>query len=145
MSFYDHGICSVSGFRLTVTTSEVRGAHNGGDYYGIILRSTSDQFHYYLFEIASWNGGQYVFWRHDKQWHEIQDGNLSGLLPNFGQRNIITAQLKGNSFNLVVNQKRQRTPMTDPSTQPINTGYIGLSVEGQNTEVAFSHLHIQKL
>jgi serine/threonine protein kinase len=145
MAFYDLGISSFSDFRLTVTTSEIRGAHNGGDYYGIILRSTSDQFHYYLFEIASWNGGQYVFWRHDKQWHEIQDGNLSGLLPNFGQRNVITTQVKGNSFTFFVNQKRVGTTMTDPSTQPMNTGYIGLSVEGQNTEVAFSHLHIQKL
>ena len=145
MAFYDLGISSFSDFRLTVTTSEVRGAHNGGDYYGIILRSTSDQFHYYLFEIASWNGGQYVFWRHDKQWHEIQDGNLSGLLPNFGQRNVITAQVKGNSFTFFVNQKRVGNTMTDPSIQPINAGYIGLSVEEQNTEVAFSHLHIQKL
>ncbi len=145
MAFYDLGISSFSDFRLTVTTSEVRGAHNGGDYYGIILRSTSDQFHYYLFEIASWNGGQYVFWRHDKQWHEIQDGNLSGLLPNFGQRNVITAQVKGNSFTFFVNQKRVGTTMTDPSIQPMNAGYIGLSVEGQNTEVAFSYLHIQKL
>jgi eukaryotic-like serine/threonine-protein kinase len=145
MAFYNLGISSFSDFRLTVSTSEIRGTHNGGDYYGIILRSTSDQLHYYLFEIASWNGGQYVFWRHDKQWHEIQDGNLSGLLPDFRQRNVITAQVQGNSFTFFINQKRVGNTMTDPSIQPINTGYIGLSVEGQNTEVAFSHLQIQKL
>ncbi len=148
MAFYDNGYPTFTNFSLTVKTSEIQGAHNGGDYYGVVLRSSTDQRRYYLFEIAaSSGGGQYAFWRHDEQgWHEIGYGSVSSLLPNFGQSNVITAVVKGNTFTFFVNNNQKPVgTMTDPSKQLLSSGDIGLCVEEQNTEVAFSQLHIEKL
>jgi serine/threonine protein kinase len=145
MAFYA-GNSKFTNFRLTVTTSEIQqGSRIGGDYYGIVFRSSADQLHYYLFEIDP-GDGQYGFWRYDGPTpsETLALGNVSDLSPNLGQRNVITAVVKGNTFTFTVNQKPVGT-MTDPSKQPLSSGDIGLSVEEQNTEVAFSHLQIEKL
>jgi serine/threonine protein kinase len=136
-------------FRLSVTVSEISGAHNGGDYYGVIFRSSADELHYYLFEITASGGGQYVFFRYDGQtkqeWDRLAIGPLNSLSPNLGQTNIITVEAKGNSFNFFVNGNPVGKLVIDNSGDPFSSGEIGLSVEGQNTEVVFSHLHINKL
>jgi serine/threonine protein kinase len=149
MAFYDFGYDDTfSDFRLTVTTSEIQqGSPIGGDYYGIVFRSSADQLHYYLFEIDP-GDGQYRFWRYDGdkkpqfQWTLIQSGPIT---TNLGQRNVITAVVKGNTFTFFVNKNRVGTTMTDPLKPPLSSGGIGLSVEEQGTEVAFSQLHIEKL
>ena len=145
MAFYA-GNDRFTNFRLTVTTSEIQGSRDGGDYYGIILRSSMDPLRYYLFEIDP-GDGQYEFLRHDEQgWHPpIGSGIVSDLLPNFGQGNVITAEVKDNTFTFYVNQKSVGAPMTDPLKPPFSSGDIGLSVEEQHTEVAFSHLQIKDL
>jgi eukaryotic-like serine/threonine-protein kinase len=145
MAFYA-GNDMFTNFRLTVTTSEIQGSHDGGDYYGIVLRSSMDPLRYYLFEIDP-GDGQYEFLRHDEQgWHlPIDSGIVSDLLPNFGQRNVITTEVKDNTFTFYVNQKPVGAPMTDPLKPPLSLGDIGLSVEERNTEVAFSQLQIEKL
>ncbi len=146
MAFYNNGNSTFTNFSLTVTTSEIQGAHDGGDYYGIVFRSSADQAPYYLFEIDA-GDGQYGFWRYDGQTpsETLAYGDVSGLLPNLGQRNVITAVVKRNTFTFFVNRNRVGTIMTDPSTRPLSSGDIGLSVEEQGTEVAFSHLQIEKL
>ena len=148
MAFYDNGNSKFTDFSLTITTSEIHGSGDCGDYYGIVFRSSANPVRYYLFEIAACNGGQYAFWRYDEQapyWHEIEDGSVKGLLPNLSQRNVITAVVKRNTFTFTVNQNPVGNTMTDPSKQPLSSGDIGLSVEEQNTEVAFSHLQITSL
>jgi len=139
----------LSNFSLTVTVSEIHAMQNGGDYYGIILRSSGDQQHYYLFEVSSSFGGQYEFLRYDgptkKKWDTLADGHLTSLYTNFGHTNIIAVVAKSNTFTFSVNMKQLGKPIIDTSNQPLNSGDIGLSVEGQNTEVAFSHLLINKL
>lgn len=146
-AFYKSGYFSLTDFRLTVTTSEISVSRDDGDYYGIILRSSADPVRYYLFEIEAWGGGQYRFWRYDGdkklqfQWTPIQSGPITTKL---GQRNVITAVVKRNTFTFSVNGQPVGT-MTDPSKQPLSAGDIGLCVEEQHTEVAFSQLHIEKL
>ncbi len=138
-----------SNFRLTVTVSEIQGLHNGGDYYGIIFRSSNDQAHYYLFEITASGEGQYEFSRFDGQaktkWDTLKYGPVPSLLPALGQTNVITVEAKGNTFNFFVNNKPVGKQVIDNSGDAFTSGQIALIVEGQNTEVAFSHLHIDKL
>jgi serine/threonine protein kinase len=136
-------------FRLTVTVSELQGKHNGGDYYGIIFRSSADQAHYYLFEITASGGGQYVFSRFDGQaktkWPLLKYGRLPSLLLHIGQTNTITIEAKGNTFNFFVNNQSVGKQEIDNSGDAFTSGNIALIVEGENTEVAFSHLRIDKL
>jgi serine/threonine protein kinase len=144
IALYDFGNIQFSNFRITVTTSEIRGVHNNGDYYGIVLRSSADLKHYYLFEISPSGGGPYEFWRSDKQSNPLTFGNVPSISPNFNQKNSISIDVKNNTFTFFVNNAQIGKPFTDTSKQLIHYGAIGLSVEGDNTEVAFSHLYIQK-
>jgi serine/threonine protein kinase len=131
-------------FHLSVTISEIAGAHNGGDYYGVIFRSSMDELHYYLFEITASGGGQYQFFRYDGGWHSLANGPLnSSLSPDFGS-NLITIDAEGNSFNFFVNNKSIAKHVTDNSRSAFTSGEIGFSVEGKDTEVAFSKLFIDK-
>ena len=146
MAFYDNGDSTFTNFSLTVTTSEIQqGSLIGGDYYGIVFRSTADQLHYYLFEIDP-GDGQYGFWRYDgdKQLYPrlLESGSITNSHSELGQPNVFTAVVKGNTFTFSVNGQPVGT-MTDPSKQPLSSGDIGLSVEEQNTEVAFSDLQIK--
>lgn len=136
---------SFANFRLTVTMSEVNGSHDGADYYGVVLRSATDQSGYYLFEVAAWNGGQYAFLRYNGHYQTLADGPAPSLLPRIGQSNTITAEANGNTFIFFLNGKAIGTPVTDSSRLALTSGEIGLCVEEQNAEVAFSHLHIKPL
>jgi serine/threonine protein kinase len=145
MALYDFGNTQFTNFSITVTTSEIRGMHNNGDYYGIVLRSSANLKHYYLFEITPSEGGLYEFWRSDTPQYPLIYGNARSILSNFNQKNVIRIEVKDNTFTFFVNQIQLGKPLTDTSNQPLSSGAIGLSVEGENTEVAFSHLYIQKL
>lgn len=149
MAFYDNGDSTFTNFSLTVTTSEIQqGSLIGGDYYGIVFRSTADQLHYYLFEIDP-GDGQYGFWRYDgdKQLYPrlLESGSITNSHSELGQPNVITAVVKENTCTFSVNGQPAGSTMTDPSKPPLSSGDIGLSVEELNTEVAFSQLHIAKL
>ncbi len=133
-------------FLLTVTTSEIAGTRDGGDYYGVVFRSSIDQLHYYLFEIAATaSGGQYGFWRYDGQYKPpLASGTVTSFYSKSGQTNVIKIQVKGSTFSFSVNKQPLGT-VTDTSKPVLSSGDIGLSVEELNTEVAFSHLQIDKL
>lgn len=139
-----YGSHQFTNFRLTVTTSEIHGSHNYGDYYGIAFRSSPDQLHYYLFEINPWYG-QYEFWRFDGQTVYLGSGSVTSLLPNFDQNNVITVEVKDYTFNFTLNNKPVGKPFTDHTKAALPSGDIGLCVDGQGTEVAFSHLQIDSL
>lgn len=138
-----------SNFRLTVTVSEVQRLPNGGDYYGIIFRSSNDLSNYYLFELTASGGGQYVFSRFDGQSKTkpavLKYGPLPSLLPQIGRMNTITIVAKGNTITFIVNKTQVGQPITDNSGDAFPPGQIALIVEGENTEVAFSNLHIDRL
>lgn len=141
IALYNFGSSQFKNFRINVTTSEIQGVHDNGDFYGIVLRSKANLQDYYLFEITASIGGQYEFWRIDGKLHLLTSGTIPSLLPNFNQNNVITMDVKNNTFTFFVNQKRLGT-VKDTPNQSLSSGAIGLSVEGKNTEVAFSHLQI---
>jgi eukaryotic-like serine/threonine-protein kinase len=150
IAFYGTGSYQFSNFRLTVTVSEIQqGKPIGADYYGIIFRATNDLNHYYLFEFTASGGSQYVFSRLDGQakakWNILTHGPLPSLLPDIGQTNTITIVAKGNTFNFIVNNISVGKQVIDNSGDTLTSGQIALIVEGENTEVAFSQLHIDKL
>ena len=136
---------SFADLRLTVTMSEVHGLHDAADYYGVVLRSATDQSHYYLFEVSAWNGGQYAFLRYNGQYQTLAVGSAPSLLTRAGQSNAITVEAVGNTFTFFVNGRAVGTPVTDSSSSALNSGEIGLYVEEQDAEVAFSRLRIDIL
>jgi len=132
-------------FSLTVTTNQIAGPLNEGDFYGVVIRSEQDQSHYYLFEICPFNG-QYVFWRFDGLYHELENGTVPSLHSAPGQSNTITVTITGNSFAFSVNNAPVHAAFTDTLPSPFTTGEVGLSVEGNSVEeVAFSHMFITRL
>lgn len=131
-------------FRLTVTAAQIAGPRDGGDFYGVVLRSALDQSHYYLFEICPFNG-QYAFSRFDGSYHALKNGVVPSLNTAPGQSNIISATVTGNSFTFSVNNVPVHAALTDSLAAPFKTGEVGLSVEENNVEVAFSHMTITTL
>jgi len=136
---------SFANLRLTVTMLQVHGLHDASDYYGVVLRSATDQSHYYLFEVSAWNGGQYAFLRYNGQYKTLAVGLAPSLLTRTGQSNAITVEAAGNTFTFFVNGRAVGTPITDSSNSALTSGEIGLYVEEQDAEVAFSHLRIDFL
>ncbi len=142
-TYYDH---QFQNFRLTITAVEVQKSSEGTDYYGIVFRAASDQSHYYLFEIAPSDNAHYLFWRFDSgHWKHIKSGNIPSLVTQVGKSNALTIEARGNTFTFTVNGKAIDAPITDASALPLQSGQVGLYVENQGTEVAFSRLYIDPL
>jgi hypothetical protein len=146
IALYDFGIAQFTNFRLKVKAAELNGVHNYGDYYGIVLRATSNPQHYYLFEITPSGEGQYGFWRFDgKTLKLLKSDTVPSLLSNLGQNNLITIEVEGNKFTFFVNNQQLGKPIFDTSNNPLRSGAIGLSADGTGTEVAFSNLQIDTI
>jgi len=148
-AFYNSGNNLFSNFRLTITTTEVSGSFDSADFYGIIFRSSTNQNSYYFFEIDTCCGsGQYALLYYNGQskqkaeWKTLQDGPITS--SNLSHTNTITIVAKGSSFEFSVNGKRVGKPIIDHTGDAFLSGEIGLGVEEKNTEVAFSHLQIDK-
>ncbi len=133
-----------SNFRLSVTTNQIKGPRDGGDFYGVVLRSTQEQSRYYLFEINPFTG-QYEFQRFDGSWLNLGNGAAPSIQTAAGQTNIFV-EVVGNSFTFRINGVPVRTrAFTDTLSSPFKTGEVGLSVEENNVEVAFSNMVITQL
>ena len=137
--FADH---EYGDFRLTITAAEVHGSQDGADFYGVVLRSSADQSHYYLFEVAAWGGGQYQFLRYDgnQHWKVLAGGPAVPLVTTPGANNIISVDAQHDIFRFWINGKPIGLPVSDTSSSAFSTGEIGLYVEEQGTKVAFSRL-----
>jgi serine/threonine protein kinase len=146
---------SFSDFHLTVTMSQVKlpdGQLNNPsqpDYYGIIIRASIDQSHYYLFEIDPFNGNDYMFMRYDSNakpnWRFVSNGVLPSLNSGSNKVNTLSIQAQGNSFLFTVNNVPVGKAIIDSKQPPLQTGQIGLYVEDKGSEVAFSHLYVDTL
>jgi serine/threonine protein kinase len=130
---------------LSVTMTELHGQHDGGDYYGVVLRSAADQSQYYIFEVVGWNGGQYAFIRYNDQYETLATGPAPSLRLQLGQSNTITVEAIGNTFSFFINGKAVGSPVIDSSSSALTTGEVGLYVEEQHAEVVFSDLVIKPL
>jgi serine/threonine protein kinase len=133
----------LTNFRLQVTMNQIAGPHDGGDFYGVVLRSSQDQSHYYLFEICPFSD-QYEFERFDGSWHSLGNGLVPSLNTAAGQSNTISVEINGNSFTFRVNNVPVHAAFKDTLPSPFTTGEVGLSVE-DDVEVAFSHMSITSL
>lgn len=130
-------------FRLTVTAREISHAENGVDYYGVVLRASENQSHYYVFEISPYDGGQYYIYRYDvgKGLKTLANGPAPSV-KKLGQENTLSVVAMGNTFTFFVNGRQVGKPIVDTSASPYLSGEIGLSVEDQDEEVAFYGLSI---
>ena len=132
-----------SNFHLTVTASEVTPSKYG-NYYGVVFRAALDQSHYYLFEVTPDEGGRYNILRNDRgSWQYLDSGLAPSVNQKPGQENTLAIVADGNTFTFSVNGI-QVSEYTDRSESAFSSGAIGLYVEDQNEEVAFSKLHITK-
>ncbi len=129
-------------FRLSVTMMFVHGVHDDSDYYGIVFRASADQSRYYLFEMMSSVTGQYIFWRFDGKWQTLASGPVTSLAVGSEKHNTLTIEAHGSTFTFSVNNKALGPKIYDPSSSPLAAGEVGLYVEQQDAEVAFSHLYI---
>jgi hypothetical protein len=134
-----------SDFHLSVTMEEVRGTADGADYYGVAFRGSADQSHYYLLEVACWDGGQYQFLRYDGngRWTNLAYGSAPSLACQTGQSNTLTINAGGDTFHFFINGKPAGPTIIDSSKGALTSGEIGFTVEEQGAEVAFSHLYIE--
>ncbi|MBV9228025.1 MAG: protein kinase [Chloroflexi bacterium] len=141
LALYDGDLFSK--FSLTVTMTQLHHSVQNADYYGVVFCSSANQSHYYLFEVITREQPEYVFSRFDDgQWRTLASGAAPSLLSGLGRNNTITINAIGNTFTFFINNKRINKPVTDPAKSPLRSGLIGLYVEDQGTEVAFSHLYI---
>jgi serine/threonine protein kinase len=132
-------------FRLTITMAEVHSPHDEADYYGVVFRASANQSRYYLFEIVTSGSKQYAFWRYDGQWKSIATGPAPSLRANVAQGNTITIEAHNNTFAFFINNQPVGSPVSDTSKDALDNGAIGLYVEEDGAEVAFSHLYIESL
>jgi hypothetical protein len=151
-AFYNSGNNQFANFRLTIQITELHGLFDSADFYGIIFRSSTNQNRYYFFEIDTCCGsGLYELLYYNGQskqkteWNTVEDGPLVSPPTSLKPTNIITIIAKGSSFEFFVNGKSVGKPITDHSGDAFLSGEIGLGVEEQNTEIAFSQLHIDRL
>ncbi len=129
-------------FRLTVTIQEVQQSPIAADYCGVIFRASADQSRYYLFEIAPAENEHYAFLRYDQTWTTIVDGTASSLVAGPMKKNTVSIEAHGNVFSFKVNGKSIGQPIVDQTKLSLSSGLIGLYVEDQGAEVAFSQLYV---
>lgn len=132
-------------FRLRVTMDEIHSLRNSAGYYGVVFRCSADQSRYYLFEIATSGIEQYDFLRYDGQWKHLANGRAVGVMNSNGQHNTISVEANEDTFVFQINGKAVGSPVKDASKMPLTAGQIGLYVEDEGMEVAFSHLYIDAL
>ena len=153
---------SLSGsFAYTLTMEEIKGNDTSvNNEFGLIVRAGSQNQHgkivttFYSFEVLNTKNGEYQFWKYDsssgsssgpwtKLWHhpfgkEFHQGHGSGSI------NTLKIFVNGKNFTLIVNGKQIAT-VSDTSCKgcPCTcSGGIGMWVNFQGTEVAFSNLRL---
>ena len=129
-------------FSLTVVASEIRHAPGSSGYYGIIFRASVDQSHYYLFDVAPDGENRYLVGRYDNgKWTGFTGNRLPFALKS-NTPNTLRVEARGNIFTFAVNGIPVARQVSDPAQTPLLKGQIGLYVEDQGTEVAFSQLYV---
>lgn len=133
-------------FKLNVTMQEVKPKDaNLPDFQGVVFRASADETRYYMFEIAPYNGGQYYFESYSQYGKPATWDNLAGNTSSAivaGQNNTITVEARGNAFTFLINGVQVLQINLKQAPIALQPGMIGLYVEDQNEEVAFSQLRV---
>ncbi len=135
-------------FRLRVTMTKIHGAGTSPEYYGVIFRATTDQSHYYVFEIDPTDDGHFAFLRYNSQeghWTMIENGPAPPLVERSEQANTVEVDARGNTFTFRINNQAVGNASADPSSTPLTSGQVGLYVEDKGVEVVFSQFQISPL
>lgn len=129
-------------FHLSASMSEVHSPNDGTDFYGVVFRSAPDQSRYYVFGIISSTIGQYEFWRYDGQWKSLGSGPAPSISTDTGKINTVTVDAQDNTFSFAINGQSIGKALHDPTKSPLTSGEVGLYVEDEGAEVAFSHFTV---
>ena len=138
----------------TLTLQEITGDDNNiKNTFGMIFRFNQDTKNgqkittFYSFEVVNVKGGEYQFWRYndgnkDNAWTMINDGHLplgNEYHQGKGQQatNTIKILMNGSKFTVTVNGKTLAKTFQDDA---LKTGTVGMIVNNDGTEVAFSNL-----
>ncbi len=134
-------------FNLTISASEKHGTLDGADYYGVVFRAVADQSRYYIFEVSAWGGGQYQFLRYDGNghWKTLAGGHIASFDAHKGESNTIRVKAINSMFHFYVDNNAVGPVLVDSSRSALLSGEIGLYVEEEGTDVAFSHLYINQI
>ena len=137
-----------------LTLQEISGDDNNvKNTFGMIFRFNQDTKNgkkvttFYSFEVVNVKGGEYQFWRYDDSnkdnaWTMINNGHLplgNEYHQGKGQQatNTIKIAMKGNTFTVTVNGKALAKTFQDDA---LKTGTVGMIVNNDGTEVAYSNL-----
>ncbi|MBA2396453.1 MAG: hypothetical protein H0V70_27320 [Ktedonobacteraceae bacterium] len=137
-----------------LTLQEINGDDNNvKNTFGMIFRFNQNTKNgkkvttFYSFEVVNIKGGEYQFWRYDDSnkdnaWTMINDGHVplgNEYHQGKGQQatNTIKISMKGNKFTVTVNGKILAKTFQDDA---LKTGTVGMIVNNDGTEVAYSNL-----
>jgi len=135
----------------TLTFQEIKGDDNNTkNTFGMIFRFNQDTkggkkvTTFYSFEVVNVKGGEYQFWRYDDSnkdnaWTRINNETMPlGNEYHQGKAaNTIRIFMQGNKFTVTVNGKALAKTFQDNA---LKTGTVGMIVNNDGTEVAFSNL-----
>jgi hypothetical protein len=135
----------------TLTAREINGDDTSiNNEFGLLMRYSTFQKNgktyttFYAFEVTNMQGGQYQFLKYDDSadgspWTSIWSNNFDKEFhAGHGQnaQNVFKIGMKGAKFTFYVNGKQVGTASDDG----IKSGQVGMLVNLQGTEVAFSNL-----
>ncbi len=145
-----------------LTTKELKGSTANDDAninaYGMIFRYTEKKVNngntvhtFYAFQVENKDGGKYQFYKYDdtngpeKAWGDpIWEKPLGKEFHiGTGDKNVNNFKVTsdGKNFTIMVNDKKVDTVKTDGA---LKSGYVGMLVNQDNTEVAFSNMLITR-
>ncbi len=135
----------------TLTFQEIKGDDtNTKNTFGMIFRFNQDTkggkkvTTFYSFEVVNVKGGEYQFWRYDDSNKDNAWTRINNETIPFGNEfhqgkaaNTIRIFMQGNKFTVTVNGKALAKTFQDNA---LKTGTVGMIVNNDGTEVAFSNL-----
>jgi serine/threonine protein kinase len=140
-------------FVYTLTMEEIKGDDTSiNNQFGMVFRLTTHQNNgrastsFYTFDVANTPGGEYQFWKYDDSYGPSVDPWTKLWSQPFGKeyhyghgaagRNTFRVILQGPKFTFIVNGKKVGNTQDDT----LQSGQIGMLVNWDGTEVAFSNL-----
>jgi serine/threonine protein kinase len=140
-------------FVYTLTMEEIKGDDTTiNNQFGMVFRLTTHNQNgkswttFYTFDVANTPGGEYQFWKYDDSYGSDVNPWTKLWSTPFGKeyhyghgaagRNTFSVVIQGSQYTFIVNGKKIGTTKDDS----FQSGQIGMLVNWDGTEVAFSNL-----